>query len=105
MQPPSQQPIARGTVIFLMIGAASLLSSCVSRPATTEPLKTVSGQRIVLREGQFKQVYLTGSNLPVMVSTLPGTRPLPTTSEMYTLSPQAFEELVRRGDALSPSRH
>ena len=103
MQPSPNS--TRVVVTLLMLGATSLLSSCLSRPATTDPLQTASGQRIVLREGQFKQVYLTGSNLPVLVADLPGTRPLPTTSEMYTLSPQAWEDLVRRGDAISPSRH
>ena len=103
MQPSPN--FTRVVVTLLMLGATSLLSSCLSRPATTDPLQTASGQRIVLREGQFKQVYLTGSNLPVLVADLPGTRPLPTTSEMYTLSPQAWEDLVRRGDAISPSRH
>ena len=101
---PSPNP-ARGAVILLMIGAASLLSSCLSRPANILPLQTVSEQRIVLHEGQFKEVNVTGSNIPVLVSNLPSTRPLPSNPEVYTISPEAFQEMVRRGDAQSPYRH
>jgi hypothetical protein len=62
------------------------------------------GERIVLAEGDYKQVYVTGSNLPVLVSNSPTTSRLPTASETYTLSPEAWQEMMRRGDALTPPR-
>ena len=69
-----------------------------------EPLQTETGKRIVLHEGQYKEVYVTGSNLPVFTPNDFSIRPLPTTSQTYTMSPEAFQEWVRRGDAISPYR-
>jgi len=98
MQP--SLPITPGVAVIL-IGATLLLSSCASTPATTTPLKTVMGERIVLREGEYEEVKVTGSNIPAIVSKSPtATRLLPA-SETFTLSPEAFQDLVRRGDVLS----
>jgi hypothetical protein len=103
MQP--SQHIAHGVAI-LLIGAAPLLSSCVSKPAATVPLKTIAGERIVLREGEYEEVYVTGSNIPVRVSKSPTATRLPGASAVTTLTPEEFQEMVRRGDALGSSyRH
>lgn len=92
-------PSACGVAIPL-IGAALLFSSCASKPATTASMKTVLGERIVLTEGEYKQVAVTGSNLPVLVSNSPTATRLPAASQTYTLSPEEFQEMVRRGDVL-----
>jgi hypothetical protein len=98
MQP--SLPFVR-VVAIILIGATLLLSSCVSKSASTVPLKTVAGERIVLHEGEYKEVYITGSNIPVLVSKSPSARPLPTASETITISPEEFAQLVRNGDVLS----
>ena len=82
-----------------------LFSSCVSSPATVAPLKTVAGERIVLHEGEFDTVYLTGSNLPMRVTMSQTAQNLPLAVGVTTLSPEQFQEMVRRGDVQSPYRH
>jgi len=87
-----------------LIGAALLVSACASKSASVAPSQSAGEQKIVLREGEYKEVYVTGSNIPVRVSASPTARPLPGATNVTTLSPDEWQDLMRRGDALGGRR-
>jgi hypothetical protein len=91
---------SRGALISL-IGSTLVFSACASNPAAHVPVKANPGDRIVLQPGQYKEVAVTGSNIPELMANTPIAHPLPTASGVVTYTPEAFQELVRRGDVLS----
>ncbi len=56
--------------------------------------------KLILGDQQYKYVYVTGSNIPVRVPVDPTARPLPSSSEVTSMSSQQFGEVIRRGQTL-----
>jgi hypothetical protein len=71
-----------------------LLSSCAS---TGRKSAAAREPGVLLDETEYEKVYYTGSNLPVLVPKAGTARPLPTTSPISTMSPEAFREAMAPG--------
>ncbi len=67
-----------------LLVACALAAGCAGPTAATTP----RGEPIVTAE--YKQVYLTGSHIPVRVPTSPTARIPPTMSPLVILTPEEF---------------
>ena len=91
-------------LVLLVSGVSGILgfTGCTTR--STAPLASLeSGTKVVLTEGQYEYVKVTGSNIPVLASKEALARTVPqTASPVVTMSPDAFKRMAER--AASSSR-
>jgi hypothetical protein len=80
-------------MIFSVTSTIGFLAGC----ASAQKPNAVPGEPKQIVE--YDTVYRTGSNLPVRVPKSPTARPLPGANEVSTMSPEAFRDLVSRGQA------
>ncbi len=88
------QPVS-AAAIFL--ASVAFLTGCASTPKTAAAKTATDDKKIVLDETEYEYVTPTGSNIPVRVPKTPIAHPLVTSSEVTTMSPEQFADIVRRG--------
>ena len=78
------------------VGAVFLFGGCVTR--APQPVAAAqSYDKIILTDGQYEYVTVTGSNIPVLASKNPIARTEPqTASPVVTMSPDAFRRMMER---------
>jgi hypothetical protein len=85
---------ARPLGLALAAGLFALLTSCASTKKDTPRMESAR----VLDKTQYEEVYVTGSNIPVLVPKGPNTvQRLPTISPVKTISGDAFRDAMRPG--------
>jgi hypothetical protein len=92
-------------VVRLSAGSFLLvLSACATTQRSGEAIATPhSPGAKILTEADYDYVYVTGSLVPVKVPKQAIARPLPPASDVQTMSAEAFQEVVRRGQ--TSARH
>jgi hypothetical protein len=73
------------------------MTGCASNPNGESAGSAPVAGKHILREGEYRQVNVTGSLIPVRVPTSPSARPLPQSSSVSTVSGEDFDRVVRRG--------
>jgi hypothetical protein len=87
--------IARPLSLALSAGFVLLMASCAS---TSKDSARDTSSRRVLDPTQYEEVYVTGSNIPVLVPKGASTvQALPSISPVKTMSAEAFRDAMRPG--------
>lgn len=91
-------------IVLLVFGVGGILGFTGCTTKSTVPLASMeSGTKVILTEGQYEYVKVTGSNIPVLASKEAVARTVPqTASPVVTMSPDAFKRMAER--AASSSR-
>ena len=99
---PHPIPFYPGVARLFACTVFIFLSACATTKRSADATSAVSpstpGAK-VLTEADYDYVYVTGSIVPVRVPKQAIARPLPAASDVQTLSPEAFQEIVRRGQS------
>lgn len=92
--------VSRPVFIAAGLGPVLWLAACASLQQTGR--EVADEPKRILTAAEYERVYVTGSNLPVLVPRSPTVRPLVNASPVTTLDAAEFTELVRR--AQTPRR-
>lgn len=79
-----------------VVTLASVFSGCASRPKQTEPSSLQIIERKIVTS-EYEYITPTGSNIPVRVPK--GQSSLAANTGVQTMSPEAFREIVTRGNS------
>jgi hypothetical protein len=86
--------IVRLPSLVLPAGLLLLLASCASTNRDTRS----QSPKVVLDKSQYEEVYVTGSNIPVLVPRgMTTAQALPPISPVKTMSAEAFRDATRPG--------
>jgi hypothetical protein len=94
-----------GVARLLACSVFLALSACTTTKRSAEVIASPNSPGAkILTEADYDYVYVTGSIVPIKVPKQAIARPLPAASDVQTMSPEAFQEVVRRGQT-STSKH
>ena len=88
--------LSRAALGSVLVAVLSLATSCTS---VERKAAAAEGPRVLLDETQYEKIYVTGSNLPVLVPKSSTARPLPSISPVTSVSGDSFRDAVRPGRA------